>query len=87
MDELITYEEIETRSWSAVSTAPNGSSRGVDHWTVVVLRQRWADVPENGIYAGLHYEIRDLYCSSRPGSRGTRVSSSSRPWTRVLTSE
>lgn len=84
---LRTYEEIESRSWSAHSTAPNGSSSGTDYWTVVVIRQRYTDSPENGIYAGLHYEIRDLYCSSNPDHRGHRIDSSSRPWTRVLTSE
>lgn len=83
---LRTYEEMPElqQSWSQHSTAPNGSSSGMDYWTVVVLRQRYADDPANGIYAGLHYEIRDLYRSGTPGQRGTRVSSSSRPWTRIM---
>jgi hypothetical protein len=77
---VTTETEIRSSNWSQRSTAPNGSSSSIDHWTSVVSRQDWANVPENGIYAGLSYKITRLYISPRADTRGQSVSSSSSPW-------
>lgn len=72
----------ESQSGPRTSTAPNGSSRCIDYYRTVTRRQDWADVPENGIYAGRSYKLVDVYISSKPDdNRGHLISSSSSPWT------
>lgn len=70
--------ESKSDSWS---TAPNGSSRSHDFYTTVVSRQVWADIPENGIYAGRVYRIVEHYISGSPDRRGQQMDRSSQPWT------
>lgn len=78
----ITYTVVDVQAGKPVPTvAPNGSSRGTDYYTSVVVRQDWADVPENGIYAGRSYRQNWRYHSSFEDGTGTmRVSSNSQPW-------
>lgn len=72
------YTEIEVGetkhdSWS---TAPNGSARSHDFYTVVTYRQEWHE----GRYAGRVYRIVERYISSNPKHRGLLIGSSSQPW-------
>lgn len=70
--------ESKSNSWS---TAPNGSARCHDFYTVVVSRQTWHNDPElNGVYAGREYRITERYISNSPNYRGQRIDSSSSPW-------
>lgn len=69
--------ESKSDSWS---TAPNGSARCHDFYTMVVSRQDWHDTPENGIYAGRSYRIVERYISSNPDVRGQHIGRSSSPW-------
>lgn len=78
----VSYEEIESRSWSETDTAPNGSSSRTVWWTIVTLRARYTDAPENGYLAGTSQEIRDLWHGLHEGHRNTRIDSSTSPWTR-----
>lgn len=77
----ITYTEISETKHTGISSAPNGSVRDVtDYYTTVILRQDWAEVPENKDYAGLSYRITERYISSSPEYRGQLMGSSSSPW-------
>lgn len=78
----ITYTVVEVHAGRpSPCVAPNGSSRGVDYYTSVTVRQDWANVPENGIYAGLSYRQNWRYHSSfADGIATQRVGSSSQPW-------
>lgn len=48
--------------------------------TVVVEREDWADVPENGIYAGKSYRRTTRYVGTTEGYRHIMTGSSSAPW-------
>lgn len=48
--------------------------------TVVVEREDWADVPENGIYAGKSYRRTTRYAGTVEGYRHVMLGSSSAPW-------
>jgi hypothetical protein len=75
----ITTTEVREHKSDNWSTAPNGSSRNHDFWTVVISRQVWSnDAPAP--YAGRVYKIVDRYISSSPDRRGQLVDSSSGPW-------
>lgn len=77
----VTYTEISEAKHTEISSAPNGSTRNnVDHYTTVIERQDWANIPENGIYAGCSYKITTRYISSDPNYRGQSCGSSSSPW-------
>ena len=77
-----TYTIVAVIPGAPVPTvAPNGSSRGTDYRTAVILRQDWRDTTENGIYAGRSYRVGRTYHSSFPDGAGTiSISSSSQPW-------
>jgi hypothetical protein len=78
----VTYTETSRTTHKPLhTTAPNGSSSGWEYWTTIVQRQVWADVPENGIYAGRSYKITLRHMSTDPNTLGTGISSSSTPWT------
>lgn len=77
----VTRTEVSRIAHAPVtSTAPNGSSTGTDYWTTVVIREEWADVPENGVYAGRVYRITRNYISTDPHHIGQLAGSSSSPW-------
>jgi hypothetical protein len=80
MSRQVTYVEVSEHKSDSWSTAPNGSARCHDFYTVVISRQEWANVPDNGIYAGLVYRITDRYISPDPRFRGQLMDSSSQPW-------
>lgn len=80
MSQHTEVEVSETKS-DSYSSAPNGSVRNVhDFYTTVISRETWADVPENGTYAGCEYKLTRVYISNRPDTRGQLISSSSEPW-------
>jgi hypothetical protein len=72
--------EVSRSHGSVHSIASNGSTSGTDYYTTVVKRQTWADVPENGIYAGREYKITEAYISQDPGHIGQLIGHSSSPW-------
>lgn len=74
-----TTTELGYRKGSWESTAPNGSSKGMDYYTWTYEIQDWHETPENGIYAGCSYLITRTYLSQNPESRGQYLHSSSRP--------
>jgi hypothetical protein len=77
------YTTVEVRESKSDrwSTAPNGSARCHDFYTVVVSKQTWnTDVP---VYGGLSYKITETYISNSPDTRGQLISSSSSPWDEV----
>lgn len=76
----ITETVISRHQSEADSVAPNGSARSHDYYTTVVIRQDWANVPENGIYAGRSYRIVERYISNRPDTPGQYIGRSSSPW-------
>lgn len=65
--------EISTEKYSRQSTAPNGSSRGEDFYTVVISLQDWI----SGQYAGYTYKIIETWISQNPQSRGQYIGRSS----------
>lgn len=79
---VVTYTVVHAISHAPVpTTAPNGSSSGTDYRTTTISRQDWADLPENGIYAGKTYRITEVWMSSVEDGTGTiRYCSSSQPW-------
>ena len=77
---VYTQTEVSESKSDRWSTAPNGSARCHDFYTVVVSRQEWHDVEKNGAYAGRVYRITDRYISNSPNTRGLRIDSSSSPW-------
>jgi hypothetical protein len=77
----ITRTQVAELKRDSYSSAPNGSVRNVhDFYTTVISREEWADVPENGAYAGRTYKIVERYISNRPDTRGQIIGSSSTPW-------
>lgn len=72
---IYTNVEVDRQSWTETTTAPNGSSRGIDHWTKITYRQTWADAEENGNYAGRQYKIAKYMIN------GTVARTTSDPWT------
>lgn len=77
----VSYTKISEHKSDSYSSAPNGSVRNVhDFYTTVVQRQDWADVPENGAYAGRSYKIVTRYISRSADTRGQYIGSSSSPW-------
>lgn len=77
----VTYTHISESKHTAISSAPNGSTRNnLDCYTTVIERQDWADTPENGVYAGRSYRITTRYISNSPDYRGQSCGSSSSPW-------
>lgn len=75
--DTVEVSESKSNRWS---TAPNGSARCHDFYTVVVSRQTWHDTEDNGVYAGREYRITDRYMSNSPNYRGQLIDSSSSPW-------
>lgn len=80
-----TYTEISESKSSSWSTAPNGSARCHDHWTIVTIRQDWPIYTDPrtgkpGTYSGRSYRVTERWISSRPEYRGQLVDSSSDPW-------
>jgi hypothetical protein len=79
-----TRTEVAERKYSSPSTAPNGSSRTVDHWTIVTEREVWPEYTEDngkpGTYSGRVYRITSRYISNRAEYRGQYVDMSSSPW-------
>jgi hypothetical protein len=76
-----TITEVSATQSNSWSTAPNGSARCHDFYTIVTSKQVWADTEDNGIYAGRFYRITDRYISNSPARRGQLMDSSSDPWT------
>jgi hypothetical protein len=78
----VTYTVVEAIAHEPFhTTAPNGSSEGIEYRTSIIVRQDWAAVPENGIYAGRSYRVEDVYHSSYDDGTGTMfLYSSARPW-------
>ena len=77
------YSRVEVerhRSGPVPSIAPNGSSRSVDYWTLIVYRGTWSNDAANGVYAGRSYREEERYVSSSPTLLGQFTSSSSQPW-------
>ena len=73
--------EVERRQSGPIpSIAPNGSSRSVNYWTLIVYRGTWSDDADNGVYAGRSYREEERYVSSSPDLLGQFTSSSSQPW-------
>lgn len=72
----VTYIVISTTDQTPVW----GAATGTDYYTVVVLRQDWADVPENGVYAGRSYKITEHYISHERNGLDRCISSSATPW-------
>lgn len=63
------------------ATRTEKSAHGVDYLTTVTIRQDYADVPENGIYAGRSYKRTERYISNTADHVGQFIGSGSEPWT------
>lgn len=74
-----TTVEVSERKYDSWSTAPNGSARCHDFYTLVTLRQTWSD-DAPAPYAGRVYRIVERWISADPNTRGQFISSSSSPW-------
>ncbi len=79
-DGRIIRTEISRTRHSDTGTAPNGSSSGTYHWTMITYRQTWTHDPRNGEYAGLSYREREWWISPSPTTPGQLSSWDSQPW-------
>ena len=68
-----TMTEVSTTKHDRWSTAPNGSARCHDFYTVVISLQTWTE----GQYAGYTYKITETWISNTPDHLGQYISSSS----------
>lgn len=80
---------VEVKTYSSVSSAPNGSVRNVtDYYTDEIYNEVWPEYEEKGwngemrrgTYAGAVYRTVFHYISGDPTHKGQYLSSSSGPW-------
>lgn len=75
-----TSTQIAERKSSSFSTAPNGSSSGMDYYTTVEIIVDFHDVPENGVYRDRSYLRTELWISHSPTYKGQLMRSSDSPY-------